>query len=80
MKIELLGTEQDWRNLIKKLQDIRKVLSPISEALGNISDYFDNIVLPVYQNLLDTFLGRANTTWWNDIVLRQAKVEQVDFS
>merc|ERR550532_2571841 len=45
--------------------------------LGNITTYFDDIVLPVYQNLLDTFLGRPNRTWWNDIVLRQAKVEQV---
>ena len=29
---------------------------------------------PVYQKLLDTFLGRPDRAWWNDIVLRQAKV------
>ena len=75
--MELLGTEQDWRDLITKLHDIKKVLSPISGPLGNITAYFDDIVLPVYVNLLDTFLGRPNKTWWNDIVLRQAKVEQV---
>ena len=76
-EVELLGTEQDWRDLIKKLEDVKKVLAPISQPLGNITTYFDEIVLPVYQNLLETFLGRPNKTWWNDIVLRQAKVEQV---
>ena len=75
--MELLGSEEDWRNLIRKLEDIKKVLSPISGPLGNITAYFDDIVLPVYNNLLETFLGRPNKTWWNDIVLRQAKVEQV---
>ena len=29
-EVELLGTEADWRALIVKLQDIEKVLSPIS--------------------------------------------------
>ena len=76
-EVELLGTEQDWRDLIRKLEDVKKVLAPISQPLGNITTYFDDIVLPVYQNLLDTFLGQPNRTWWNDIVLRQAKVEQV---
>ena len=79
-EVELLGTEQDWRDLIKKLEDVKKVLAPISQPLGNITTYFDDIVLPVYQNLLETFLGRPNKTWWNDIVLRQAKVEQVCWS
>ena len=79
-EVELLGTEQDWRDLIRKLEDVKKVLAPISQPLGNITTYFDDIVLPVYQNLLETFLGRPNRTWWNDIVLRQAKVEQVYWS
>lgn len=79
-KVELLGTEEDWRNLLVKLRDIRKVLAPISAPLGNITNYFDTIVEPVYRQLLDTFLGRPNTTWWNDIVLRQAKVEQVNWA
>ena len=78
-EVELLGTEEDWRNLIVKLQDIKKVLSPISGPLGNITAYFDDIVAPVYQNLLNTFLGKPDKVWWNDIVLRQAKVEQVDW-
>jgi len=76
-EVELLGTEEDWRNLIVKLQDIKKVLSPIAGPLGNITSYFDDIVAPVYQNLLNTFLGKPDKVWWNDIVLRQAKVEQV---
>jgi len=76
-EVELLGTEEDWRNLIVKLEDIKKVLSPISGPLGNITAYFDDIVAPVYQNLLNTFLGKPDKAWWNDIVLRQAKVEQV---
>lgn len=76
-EVELLGTEEDWRNLIVKLQDIKKVLSPIAGPLGNITAYFDDIVAPVYQNLLNTFLGKPDKVWWNDIVLRQAKVEQV---
>lgn len=76
-EVELLGTEADWRALIVKLQDIKKVLSPISGPLGNITAYFDDIVAPVYQNLLNTFLGKPDKAWWNDIVLRQAKVEQV---
>ena len=76
-EVELLGTEEDWRNLIVKLQDIKKVLSPIAGPLGNITAYFDDIVAPVYQNLLNTFLGKSDIVWWNDIVLRQAKVEQV---
>ena len=32
------------------------------------------IVRPVYDKLLDTFLGKPDKAWWNDIVLRQAKV------
>ena len=51
-----------------------QVLAPINGPLGNITEYFDTIVAPVYQKLLDTFLGRPDKTWWNDIVLRQAKV------
>ena len=79
-EIELLGTEEDWRNLIVKLQDIKKALSPIAGPLGNITAYFDDIVAPVYQNLLNTFLGKPDKVWWNDIVLRQAKVEQVQWN
>ena len=79
-EVELLGTEEDWRNLIVKLQDIKKVLSPIAGPLGNITAYFDDIVAPVYQNLLNTFLGKPDKVWWNDIVLRQAKVEQVQWN
>ena len=58
-------------------KDIQPIILSSAGPLGNITTYFDDIVLPVYQNLLDTFLGRPNRTWWNDIVLRQAKVEQV---
>jgi hypothetical protein len=76
-EVEMLGTEADWRALIQKLEDIKKVLAPISGPLGNITDYFDQIVRPVYDKLLDTFLGKPDKAWWNDIVLRQAKVEQV---
>lgn len=76
-EVEMLGTEADWRELIRKLEDIKKVLAPINGPLGNITEYFDTIVAPVYQKLLDTFLGRPDRAWWNDIVLRQAKVEQV---
>ena len=50
------------------------MLAPINGPLGNITEYFDTIVAPVYQKLLDTFLGRPDRAWWNDIVLRQAKV------
>ena len=28
----------------------------------------------MYDKLLDTFLGKPDKAWWNDIVLRQAKV------
>ena len=34
----------------------------------------NQIVRPVYDKLLDTFLGKPDKAWWNDIVLRQAKV------
>ena len=36
------------------------------------------IVRPVYDKLLDTFLGKPDKAWWNDIVLRQAKVGDGD--
>ena len=36
------------------------------------------IVRPVYDKLLDTFLGKPDKAWWNDIVLRQAKVADDD--
>ena len=55
----------------------RKVLSPINSALGNVTDYLDNIVKPIYEKLLETYQGNVDKTWWNNIVLRQAEVEQV---
>ena len=32
----------------------------------------------MYDKLLDTFLGKPDKAWWNDIVLRQAKVARGD--
>jgi len=32
----------------------------------------------VYKNLLKTYLGQPDQRWWNDIVLRQSNVEQVN--
>jgi hypothetical protein len=40
-------------------------------------DVLRSIVGPVYQNLLNTYLGQPHQQWWNDIVLRQSNVEQV---
>jgi hypothetical protein len=37
-----------------------------------------SIVEPVYKNLLKTYLGQPDQRWWNDIVLRQSNVEQVN--
>ena len=49
------------------------IVMPVANALS----YF-SIVLPVAEKLLSTYQGNVDKEWWNNIVLRQENVEQVN--
>ena len=58
----MMGLEEDWKNMIEKLEKIEAILQPIEEQL-KLADWFKSCKT-VLQNLLDTFRGNPNQDWW----------------
>ena len=60
------GSEEDWKNMIEKLEKIEAILQPIEEQL-KLADWFKSCKT-VLENLLDTFKGNPNQDWWARIM------------
>jgi len=62
----MMGAEEDWRNMIDKLQTVENVLKPIEEQL-KLADWFKSCKT-VLLNLLETFRGNPDKDWWSRIM------------
>lgn len=64
--IEMLGNSEDWQQLIKKIDKLTELLSPIEEEL-KISEWFKHVRM-VYVKLVETFESNPDQDWWSRIV------------
>ena len=62
----MIGSEEDWKNMIEKLEKIETILKPIEEQL-KLADWFKSCKT-VLQNLLETFRGNPDQDWWARIM------------
>ena len=63
------GSEEDWQNLIIKLENLEEPLQPLVEVL-DLDGWFITSKA-VLNNLLDTFRGNPDRKWWSRILDRQ---------
>ena len=63
------GSEEDWQNLVYKLDDLEKVLQPLVEVL-DLEGWFATARV-VLTNLLETYQGNPDTKWWSRIFDRK---------
>ena len=63
------GSEEDWQNLVYKLEDLEKVLQPLVEVL-DLDGWFGT-ARAVLTNLLETYQGNPDTKWWSRIFDRK---------
>lgn len=65
--IEMTGNEEDWKKLLSKVKILRSLLKPIEKELGLKSSWWA-VVTKVFKNLLETYRGRPDKTWWGHIL------------
>jgi len=58
----MMGTENDWKNMISKLERVKTILQPLEEQL-KLAKWFKGSKR-VLQKLLDTFRGNPDQDWW----------------
>ncbi|XP_046858815.1 uncharacterized protein LOC124452279 [Xenia sp. Carnegie-2017] len=68
--VEMLGTEEDWRKLIEKLDALKNLLKPIEHLLYLPPDWW-KLAENVFQKLLATYCGEPDCEWWSTIVTRE---------
>lgn len=69
--LTMRGTEEDWKNLLLKIEDLEKLVHPIQEQLNQSlpSNWWANIKT-ISQKLLETYQGRADIDWWYNIIFK----------
>ena len=61
----MLGSEEDWKSLIDKLDQVKDLLKPIGQAL-QMAEWFSRAVL---KNLNSgDFLRNPNKDWWSRMI------------
>jgi hypothetical protein len=60
----MLGTEEDWKLLLTKLNNVKKLLKPVEVSL-NLEKYFKNVE-DIFDNLLATFQGKDTSKWYDN--------------
>ena len=65
--VEMLGTEEDWAKLSKKLEALGEILKPIADEIGLSKEWWSHVEL-VFQKLLDTYRGQPDKHWWDRIL------------
>jgi len=67
--LELLGTEQDWLYLVKKFDELIKLLEPLNSVIDLSSSWILHIKT-VFSNLLKTYQEKPEAVhWWKDIIM-----------
>ena len=61
--VSMLGSEEDWRRLVEKLEKVEVLLQPIEEVL-ELRDWFSSCK-GVLNKLLETYQGRYNKLYRN---------------
>merc|ERR1711953_1035598 len=64
--VTMLGSEEDWSNLIYKLEAVEETLRPIENVL-QLGGWFTSS-RAVLNNLLETRRGNPDTDWWSRIM------------
>ena len=64
--IEMLGELEDWQQLIKKIDKLTELLSPLTEVL-NISEWLKHVRM-VFVKLVETFERNPDQDWWSRII------------
>ena len=59
------GSEEDWQNLIVKLDNLEKLLEPLNKVL-DLGKWFGTSK-SVLKNLLDTYRKNPDISWWAGI-------------
>ena len=63
------GSEEDWQNLVYKLEGLEEFLQPLEDVL-RLSRWFSSAKV-VLNNLVDTFRGNPDRKWWSRIMDRE---------
>jgi len=66
----MTGVEEDWKQLIDKLNKLEAFLYPIERIL-RLEDWFHSS-RKVLEKLLETFRGNPDKNWWSRIVTRHS--------
>ena len=66
----MTGVEEDWKQLIKKLEKLEAFLYPIERIL-RLEEWFHSS-RKVLEKLLETFRGNPDKNWWSRIVTRHS--------
>ena len=61
--VSMLGSEEDWRRLVDKLEKVEVLLQPIEDVL-QLGDWFSSCK-GVLNKLLETYQGRYNKLYRN---------------
>ena len=64
--VVMLGSEEDWTNLVEKLGKVEELLQPI-EGVLQLGDWFRSCQ-SVLKNLRETFRGNPDKDWWSKIM------------
>jgi hypothetical protein len=64
--VEMVGTDQDWEQLVEKTRRLRKLLNPVMEEVG-LAEWFTKS-LETLEKLLDTQQGKPDTEWWSHVL------------
>merc|ERR1712226_581457 len=68
--VELEGTEEDWVNLKSKLDDLKKILTPIHLSIGLTPEWWMKVEL-IFNKLIETYRGDGDKKWWSKIFSRE---------
>jgi len=68
--VELEGTEEDWINLKTKLDDLKKILTPIHLSIGLTPEWWMKVEL-ICNKLIETYRGDGDKKWWSKIFSRE---------
>ena len=65
--VSMQGTENDWENLVRKIENLEELLFPIREQLELPYNWWDNIK-NISNKLLETYQENPDLIWWHSII------------
>merc|ERR1719347_899489 len=69
--VTMRGTEDDWKCLVQKIEELEELLQPIRDILSPhlTPNWWDNIK-SICKKLLETYQGSPDLTWWSSIIIK----------